>query len=96
MSCCDKYGECSQSDTCPIRTGIVLPHQARCARHQVARIKSSRPAWLDGGAQGVAQHDSDEDDDGVTAMEYVMAAVLAVSVAIAVGAAFAAIVQVLR
>lgn len=53
MTCCDKYGDCSQSDTCPTRTGIVLPHQAAhayhvaCA-HQVAGIKSSRPKWLDG------------------------------------------------
>lgn len=31
MNCCDLYGDCQQSDTCPLRTGIVLPHQAEHA-----------------------------------------------------------------
>lgn len=31
MNCCDEYGDCRQSDDCPIRTGVVLPHQAACA-----------------------------------------------------------------
>ena len=47
MNCCDTYGNCRQSDDCPARTGIVLPHQAAHAQ-QVARIKSTRPAWLPG------------------------------------------------
>lgn len=46
MTCCDKYGDCSQSDTCPNRTGIVLPHQAEHA-NRVARIKSSQPEFCD-------------------------------------------------
>lgn len=51
-SCCDKYGDCSQSDTCPLRTGVVLPHQAAHAQ-RVARIKSTRPVWMDGKASTV-------------------------------------------
>jgi hypothetical protein len=53
-SCCNEYGDCTQGATCPARTGVVLPHQAAHARRvadgaeQVARIKSSRPKWLDG------------------------------------------------
>jgi hypothetical protein len=47
MNCCDEYGDCSQSDDCPVRTGKVLPHQARHAA-RVARVKSTRPAWLNG------------------------------------------------
>ena len=47
MNCCDEYGDCRQSDDCPARTGKVLPHQQRHA-NQVARIKSTRPAWLPG------------------------------------------------
>ena len=47
MNCCDTYGNCRQSDDCPARTGTVLPHQAAHAQ-QVARIKSTRPAWLPG------------------------------------------------
>lgn len=47
MNCCDTYGNCRQSDDCPARTGTVLPHQAAHAQ-RVARIKSTRPAWLPG------------------------------------------------
>lgn len=47
MNCCNYFGECDQSDTCPVRTGVVLPCQARHAA-QVARVKSTRPAWLPG------------------------------------------------
>jgi hypothetical protein len=47
MNCCDTYGNCRQSDDCPARTGTVLPHQAAHAQ-KVARIKSTRPAWLPG------------------------------------------------
>jgi hypothetical protein len=36
MNCCDEYGDCRQSDDCPIRTGVVLPHQAACARRRAA------------------------------------------------------------
>ncbi len=55
MNCCDAWGNCDQSDTCPARTGVVLPHQAAHARrvaaaHGVAPIKSSRPKWMDGKA----------------------------------------------
>lgn len=46
-SCCDEYGTCQQGRDCPARTGTVLPHQAAHAQ-QVARIKSTRPAWLPG------------------------------------------------
>jgi len=46
-SCCDDFGTCTQGCDCPARTGTVLPHQARHAC-QVARIKSTRPAWLPG------------------------------------------------
>ena len=46
-SCCKIYGECRQSDTCPHRTGVVLPHQADHAC-RVAKVKSTRPAWLPG------------------------------------------------
>jgi hypothetical protein len=52
MNCCDEYGDCQQSDTCPIRTGKVLPHQAAHAQ-RVARIKSTRPGWMDGKACAV-------------------------------------------
>ena len=45
--CCDTYGDCRQSDTCPHRTGKVLPHKARHAC-KVAKIKSTRPIWMDG------------------------------------------------
>lgn len=31
-NCCNEYGECRQSDDCPVRTGKVLPHQAAHAR----------------------------------------------------------------
>jgi len=31
-SFCKVYGQCDQCDTCPLRTGIGLPHQAACAR----------------------------------------------------------------
>ena len=47
MNCCDTYGTCQQGRDCPARTGTVLPHQAAHAQ-QVARIKSTRPAWLPG------------------------------------------------
>jgi hypothetical protein len=72
MNCCDTYGECRQSDDCPVRTGKVLPHQAAHARRvapfkvievstprnhtehpAVARIKSTRPVWMDGKASAV-------------------------------------------
>jgi hypothetical protein len=49
MNCCDEYGDCQQSDTCPARTGTVLPHQAAHAA-RVVRVKSTRPAWMDGKA----------------------------------------------
>jgi hypothetical protein len=45
--CCDEYGQCTQGRDCPARTGTVLPHQAAHAQ-KVARIKSTRPAWLPG------------------------------------------------
>jgi hypothetical protein len=52
-NCCDAWGNCDQSDTCPARTGVVLPHQAAHARRvacgqQVARVGARRPKWLDG------------------------------------------------
>lgn len=47
MNCCDTYGTYQQGRDCPARTGTVLPHQAAHAQ-QVARIKSTRPAWLPG------------------------------------------------
>lgn len=47
MNCCDANGDCNQGRECPARTGTVLPHQARHAC-KVARIKSTRPAWLPG------------------------------------------------
>jgi len=40
MNCCDEYGDCRQSDDCPARTGLVLPHQARHAC-KVAGIKAN-------------------------------------------------------
>lgn len=43
-SCCKIYGDCRQSDTCPLRTGVVLPHQCDHA-NRVARIKSSQPKF---------------------------------------------------
>ena len=46
-NCCNTYGTCTQGRDCPARTGTVLPHQASHAQ-QVARIKSTRPAWLPG------------------------------------------------
>lgn len=46
-NCCNTYGACTQGRDCPARTGTVLPHQAAHAQ-QVARIKSTRPAWLPG------------------------------------------------
>lgn len=46
MNCCDEYGDCQQSDTCPARTGVVLPHQAAHAA-RVARIKATRPRTCD-------------------------------------------------
>lgn len=36
MNCCDEYGDCRQSDDCPVRTGVVLPHQAACAKRRAA------------------------------------------------------------
>ena len=33
-NCCNEYGDCQQSDTCPARTGTVLPHQAAHARRK--------------------------------------------------------------
>lgn len=45
-SCCKIYGDCQQSDTCPHRTGVVLPHQCAHA-NRVARIKSSQPKFGD-------------------------------------------------
>ena len=48
-NCCDAWGDCQQSDTCPARTGTVLPHQAAHAA-RVAKIKSTRPGWMDGRA----------------------------------------------
>ena len=36
MNCCDEYGECRQGDDCPIRTVVVLPHQAACAARRKA------------------------------------------------------------
>ena len=50
--CCDEYGQCRQGRDCPARTGTVLPHQARHAC-QVAKIKSTRPIWMDGKACAV-------------------------------------------
>lgn len=46
MNCCDAWGDCQQSDTCPARTGVVLPHQAAHAA-RVARIKASKPRTCD-------------------------------------------------
>lgn len=46
-NCCNTYGACTQGRDCPARTGTVLPHQ-QCHATQVARIKSTRPAWLPG------------------------------------------------
>lgn len=46
-NCCNTYGTCTQGRDCPARTGTVLPHQQHHAT-QVARIKSTRPAWLPG------------------------------------------------
>jgi len=77
-SCCNEYGDCTQGATCPARTGVVLPHQAAHARRvadggeQVARIKSSRPKWLDGKGTPVPPEAGNfqiidlgpEDDDG--------------------------------
>ena len=37
MNCCDAWGNCDQSDTCPVRTGKVLPHQAAHARRVACR-----------------------------------------------------------
>lgn len=51
-SCCNNYGDCTQGRDCPVRTGKVLPHQAAHA-HKVARIKSTRPVWMDGKANAV-------------------------------------------
>jgi hypothetical protein len=47
MKCCDEYGDCCQSDTYPVRTGKVLPHQAQHAA-RVARVKTTHPIWMDG------------------------------------------------
>ena len=47
MNCCSEYGTCTQGPDCPARTGKVLPHQAAHAQ-RVARVKSSRPVWMDG------------------------------------------------
>ena len=52
MNCCDEFGDCCQGRDCPARTGTVLPHQALHAC-QVARIKSTRPIWMDGKANPV-------------------------------------------
>lgn len=51
-SCCNDYGDCTQGRDCPVRTGKVLPHQAAHAQ-RVARIKSTRPVWMDGKACAV-------------------------------------------
>jgi len=52
MNCCSEYGDCTQGRDCPARTGKVLPHQAAHAQ-RVARVKSSRPVWMDGKASTV-------------------------------------------
>lgn len=46
MTCCHKYGDCAQSDTCPIRTGTVLPHQRRHAERLQDKL-SDAPCTLD-------------------------------------------------
>lgn len=50
--CCDEFGTCTKGRDCPARTGTVLPHQAAHAQ-RVARIKSTRPVWMDGKACAV-------------------------------------------
>lgn len=82
MSCCDKYGPCDQSDTCPLRTGVVLPHQERCAR-RVAR-EAARPPWLDGAAQRAGLDEPTELFDNLMAALFVAAIVLACALAYAV------------
>jgi hypothetical protein len=27
VNCCNEYGQCEQGRDCPVRTGVVLPHQ---------------------------------------------------------------------
>jgi hypothetical protein len=44
MNCCDEYGDCRQSDDCPIRTGVILPHQAACSRRMAANFCAANEA----------------------------------------------------
>lgn len=75
MSCCDQFGPCDQSDTCPHRTGVVLPHQQRCAR-RLAR-EAARPPWMDGAAQRPDADETPELWDNVVACLLLSAVVIA-------------------
>jgi hypothetical protein len=45
-TCCNAYGDCAQGDTCPCRTGTVLPHQRRHVERLQDRL-SAIPCTLD-------------------------------------------------
>lgn len=54
MNCCDVYGNCSQSDECPNRTGIITPAQRAYLARAAATNKATAPRTCE--AMGICQH----------------------------------------